>query len=70
MQTTPDSKVHGANVGPTWVLAAQGGPQMGPMNLVIRDNRANEGTNRMYIFGVNFANSLSAPVMSSINQRN
>ena len=33
----PDSKVHGANMGPTWVLAAPDGPHVGPMNLVIRD---------------------------------
>ena len=33
----PDSKVHGANMGPTWVLPAPDGPHVGPMNLVIRD---------------------------------
>ena len=27
----PDNKVHGANMGPTWVLSAPDGPQMGPM---------------------------------------
>ena len=32
----PDSKVHGANMGPTWVLSAPDGPQDGPMNLAIR----------------------------------
>ena len=32
----PDSKVHGANMGPTWVLSAPDGPHVGPMNLVIR----------------------------------
>ena len=32
----PDSKIHGANMGPTWVLSAPGGPQVGPMNLAIR----------------------------------
>ena len=30
----PDSKVHGANMGPTWVLSAPDGPHVGPMNLV------------------------------------
>ena len=29
----PDSKVHGANMGPTWVLSAPDGPCVGPMNL-------------------------------------
>ena len=32
----PDSKVPVANTGPTWVLAAPGGPHIGPMNLAIR----------------------------------
>ena len=33
----PDSKIHGANMGPTWVLSAPDGPLVGPMNLAIRD---------------------------------
>ena len=33
----PDSKDHGGNMGPTWVLSAPGGPYVGPMNLAIRD---------------------------------
>ena len=32
----PDSKVHGANMGPTWVLSAPDGPHVSPMNLAIR----------------------------------
>ena len=32
----PDSKVHGANMGPTWVLSAPDGPHVGPMNLAFR----------------------------------
>ena len=32
----PDSKVHGANMRPTWVLSSPGEPHVGPMNLVIR----------------------------------
>ena len=31
----PDSKVYGANMGPTWVLLSPGGPHVGPMNLAI-----------------------------------
>ena len=27
------SKVHGAHMGPTWVLSAPDGPNFGPMNL-------------------------------------
>ena len=33
----PDNKVHGANMGPTWVLLAPDGPHAGPMNIAIRD---------------------------------
>ena len=33
----PDSKVHGANMGPTCVLSAPDGPHVGPMNLAMRD---------------------------------
>ena len=32
----PDSKVHGANMAPTWVLLAPFGPHVGPMNLAMR----------------------------------
>ena len=31
----PDSKVHGANMGPIWGRQNQGGPRVGPMNFVI-----------------------------------
>ena len=30
----PDSKVHGANMGPTWGRQDPGGPHVGPMNLL------------------------------------
>ena len=33
--TYPDSKVHGANMGPIWDRQHQGGPHIGPMNLAI-----------------------------------
>ena len=32
----PDNKVHGANMGPTWVLSAPDKPLVGPMNLATR----------------------------------
>ena len=38
-QSTPESKVHGANTGPTWVLSAPGGSYVDPMNLAIWDNK-------------------------------
>ena len=31
----PDNKIHGANMGLTWVLSAPYGPHVGPMNLAI-----------------------------------
>ena len=31
----PDSKVHGANMGPIWGQQDPGGSHVGPMNLVI-----------------------------------
>ena len=31
-----DNKVHGANMGPTWVLSAPDGPRVGRLNLAIR----------------------------------
>ena len=34
---TQDSKIHGANTGPTWVLSVPDGPYVGPMNLAIWD---------------------------------
>ena len=33
----PDSKIHWANMGPTWVLSAPDGSHVGPMKLAIRD---------------------------------
>ena len=35
MNPYPDSKVHGAKMGPTWVLSAPDGPHVDPMNLAI-----------------------------------
>ena len=32
----PDSKINGANMGPTWVLSAPDGHHVGPMNFAIR----------------------------------
>ena len=37
MINNPDRQVHGANMGPTWVLSAPDGPHVGPMNLAIRE---------------------------------
>ena len=34
--------IHGANMGPTWVLVAQGGPHVGSINLAIRAEKLKE----------------------------
>ena len=31
----PDSKVHGANMGPIWGRQDPGGPHVGPMNFAV-----------------------------------
>ena len=36
-ENSPDSKVHGANMGPTWGRQDPGGPHVGHMNLAIWD---------------------------------
>ena len=36
-QTIPDSKVHGANMGPIWGRQDPGGHHVGPMNFAIWD---------------------------------
>ena len=36
LDTYPDSKVHGANMGPTWGQQDPGGPNVGHVNLTIR----------------------------------
>ena len=35
--SNPDSKDHGAEMGPTWVLSAPVGPHVGTMNLAIKE---------------------------------
>ena len=38
MHHNPDSKVHGAYMGPTWGRQDPGGPHVGPMNLALRED--------------------------------
>ena len=35
LKEVPDSKVHGANMGPIWGQQDPGGPRVGPMNFAI-----------------------------------
>ena len=37
-EVIPESKIHGANVGPTWGRQDPGGPHVGHANLAICDN--------------------------------
>ena len=46
----PDSKFHGANMGPIWGRQDPGGPHVGPMNFAIWDVIAYLGTNRIASF--------------------
>ena len=41
-----ENKVHGANMGPTWVLSAPDGPHVGPMNLAIRERTDKDLSNK------------------------
>ena len=38
-RSVPDNKIHGTNMGPTWVLSASNWPHVGPMNPAIRGAR-------------------------------
>ena len=42
---TPDSKVHGANMGPIWGRQGPGGPHVGPINFAIWDWLTNSSRN-------------------------
>ena len=44
----PDSKVHGANMGPTWVLSAPDGPHIGPMNIAVKELKLYSGNPGVY----------------------
>ena len=46
----PDSKIHGANMGPNWVLSAPDGPDVGPMNLVIRAGTLSSFSSRWILY--------------------
>ena len=45
---SPDSKVYGVHMGPTWVLLAPGGPHVGLMNLAIWESVANITLTHLY----------------------
>ena len=43
VQYTPDSKIHGANIGPNWGRQDPGEPHVGPMNFAIWDTITADG---------------------------
>ena len=45
----PDSKVHGTNMGPAWVVSAPDRPHVGPMNNAIWDPLLRESTGHRWI---------------------
>ena len=53
----PDNKVHGANMGPTWVLSAPGESHVGHMKIAIWDVIVLHG--RYYISMPNLAYDLA-----------
>ena len=57
METNADSKVHGANMGPTWVLSAPDGTHVGPMNLAVREG---------FVISVGLQNHMWSSVMGAI----
>ena len=67
----PDSKVHGANMRPTWVLSVPDGPHVGPMNLVIgayyRIKKSHNGTLVITSYMHQLADTTSSRVGSDDN---
>ena len=57
----PDNKVHGANMGPTWVLSALAWPYVGPMNLAIREGTPTDSVNH-------HESTIMLPIDSEVNR--
>ena len=47
--SNPDSKVHGANMGPTWILSAPDGSHGGPMNFAIWEDTWKHNTGNTHV---------------------
>ena len=58
---TPDSKVHGANMGPIWGRQDPCGPHVGPMNFVIRDTVMSVPSNIFRTFLLNITAFIPQP---------
>ena len=51
----PDSKVHGADMGPIWGRQDPGGPHAGPMNLAIWDHKSNNMMHKIDKIGLTWS---------------
>ena len=47
---SPGSKVHVANMGPTWVLSTPDGPHVGPMNIAIMEDLVYNLTTLYFVY--------------------
>ena len=66
----PDSKVHEASMGPTWVLSASGGPHVGPMNLGIRYGLGNSSVSQIPVcIAVSGSGIIRSKIQNTSSQR-
>ena len=65
MIDVPDSKVHGANMGPIWGRQDPGGPHVGPMNCAICGNIKKQS----YVTRKEYLNDVIFLYMFTIKQR-
>ena len=66
----PDSNVHGAKMGPSWVLSSTSEPHVGPINIAIREfSFWREGFSTCYSSLLLWAPSISLPDNSYISFR-
>ena len=61
----PESKVHWANLGPTWVLSAPGRLHVGPMNLAIRAKIGNRPSGTQALISLYWSCLLGVVPMSA-----
>ena len=64
----PDSKVHGANMGPIWGRQGPGGPHVGPMKLAIWGGFLGAGSKLVHINGLVQDCSISSTLAMEIMQ--
>ena len=55
----PDSKVHGANMGPIWGRQDPGGPHVGPMNFAIWISNQNSFVQMKHTWNLFYVQSIT-----------